>query len=290
MADVRPQMGPPTSSASTTLAFAAYEALAAVYDRFTADYEYDRWLDAIEEWAFAHGLDGRSLLDVACGTGKSFLPMLAKGYQVTACDLSPSMVAAAREKAPQLDIRVADMRSLPWAAQFDLITCMDDAVNYLLSDADLAAALRSMATALAPGGILVFDTNSLMTYRSTFAQEFVVDCAPWQVHWHGESGSDFRSGDMASATVEMVGPGANPVSRHVQRHWPVDVLRGTCEQAGFERVSFRGQMPGGLLTGDPDEMLHIKVVCLAARARPRGRRTRRNELLGGWRAKEETWL
>ena len=38
---------------------------------------------------------GERVLDVACGTGKSFMPFLARGWDVTACDLSPAMLARA---------------------------------------------------------------------------------------------------------------------------------------------------------------------------------------------------
>src|SRR3954447_12132766 len=92
-------------------ALEAYDGLAPHYDAFTAGYDYERWLDALEELAHEHGLVGRRLLDVACGTGKSFLPMHDRGYEVVACDLSPGMVSRAREKAPAgIDLFVADMR------------------------------------------------------------------------------------------------------------------------------------------------------------------------------------
>jgi SAM-dependent methyltransferase len=78
----------------------AYDALAPAYDAFTAAYRHDRWLDAIERVAEVHGLQGRRLLDIACGTGKSFLPLLERGYDVTACDLSPEMARRAAGKAP----------------------------------------------------------------------------------------------------------------------------------------------------------------------------------------------
>src|SRR4051812_5469915 len=117
-------------------ALSAYDALAPHYDAFTAGYDYERWLDALEELAREHGLRGRRLLDVACGTGKSFLPMLERCYDVVACDLSPGMVARAREKASgDVELFVADMRELPRVGSFDLITCLDDAVNYLTSPA-----------------------------------------------------------------------------------------------------------------------------------------------------------
>src|SRR5918999_1163154 len=103
-------------------ALSAYEGLAPFYDELTAAYDYESWLDGLEALALEHGLAGRRLLDVACGTGKSFLPMLRRGYEVTACDLSPAMVALAREKAPpgEADLLVADMRELPRLGEFDL--------------------------------------------------------------------------------------------------------------------------------------------------------------------------
>src|SRR6266513_2660346 len=92
-------------------AVAAYDLLAPFYDLYTHDYEHDRWLANIEAIALGHGLTGHRLLDVGCGTGKSFMPMLARGYDVTACDISPAMVERARETGA--DVFVADARDLP---------------------------------------------------------------------------------------------------------------------------------------------------------------------------------
>src|SRR3954454_2667148 len=114
------------------LAAEAYDGLAPAYDAFTAAHEYVRWLDYLEGLAVEHGLRGKALLDVGCGTGKSFLPMLEKGYDVVACDLSPQMAERAREKMPTGAARVlvADMRELADLGAFDLVTCLDDAINY----------------------------------------------------------------------------------------------------------------------------------------------------------------
>src|SRR3954449_3745566 len=122
----------------------AYDGLAPAYDAFTAGHEYVRWLDYLEDLAVEHGLSGKALLDVGCGTGKSFLAMLDRGYEVVACDLSPEMVARAREKVEndaRADVFVADMRALPELGAFDLVTCLDDAMNYLLTGDQLRATL-----------------------------------------------------------------------------------------------------------------------------------------------------
>lgn len=251
---------------SADLASSAYESLAPFYDRFMSGCRYDAWLDGIEDWALAHGLVGRKLLDAACGTGRSFEPMLRKGYDVTGFDLSPAMVAEAeRRAAGRATVTVADMRSLPWSSTFDLVTCVDDAINYLLTEDDLLAALASLRKALRPGGILVFDTNSLATYRSTFAERFETVSGQWRFRWQGEATPSFVAGALATATIEVAADNWHTSSWHVQRHWTVAHLREACEAVGLTRVSFRGQMPGCRLMGDPDEERHTKVLCLAVR-------------------------
>src|ERR1700754_1011690 len=77
----------------------AYEASAPVYDDFPAHHNYRLWVGTLLELGAANGLRGDTVLDVACGTGKSFIPMLEHGWKVTACDISASMVEMARAKA-----------------------------------------------------------------------------------------------------------------------------------------------------------------------------------------------
>jgi ubiquinone/menaquinone biosynthesis C-methylase UbiE len=116
-------------------AAAAYEVLAPYYDVFTAGYAYEQWIAAIEDRALALGLRGRRALDLACGTGNSTGPLLARGYSVVACDISPGMIEVAQRKYPEAanSFLVADMRRLPELGRFDLVLCLDDAINYLLS-------------------------------------------------------------------------------------------------------------------------------------------------------------
>src|ERR1700733_11682007 len=100
----------------------AYEAVAPVYDDFTAHHDYRLWVGNLLELAGAAGLSGDIALDVACGTGKSFLPLLERGWKVTACDISPAMVELARTKVgDRVRLEVADMRELPVYGSFDLV-------------------------------------------------------------------------------------------------------------------------------------------------------------------------
>jgi ubiquinone/menaquinone biosynthesis C-methylase UbiE len=103
------------ATAELNHAAAAYDVLAHYYDHFTAGYSYEPWIAAIERRAGALGLQGRRALDLACGTGNSTGPLLARGYAVRACDISPEMIGEARRKYPDRadTFVVADMRALP---------------------------------------------------------------------------------------------------------------------------------------------------------------------------------
>ena len=261
---------PATTCHASPAALPAYEVLAPFYDRYTADYEHELVLEQIEELALDHGLRGRRVLDVGCGTGKSFLPLLARGYDVTACDISPRMVERARSKLDAGDegrVVVADMRALPWRRAFHLVTCLDDGFNYLLGESELAGALRSIAAALRPGGLAIFDVNSLRTYRETFAEEFVVESGQTVFEWRGEGTGDVEPGDLCSAVLDVrVASGRlRATSRHTQRHHPRASIAAACARAGLQLLAERGVAPGARLVEDADEDVHRKLVFVAGK-------------------------
>lgn len=252
---------------TATPALLAYEQLAPVYDDFTDGYDHDAWLDALERIARNHGANGACgarILDVACGTGKSFAPLLERGYDVWACDLSPAMVERARrcEGVDPERVLVADMRELPELGAFELITCLDDAVNYLLSTADLAAAFASVARLLAPDGVYVFDANTLATYRAGFAVDAIFERPLADAVWRGETAGPIEPGALCAASIELAGCGG-AISRHVQRHHPQSTVRRALASAGLACRAVLGQSTGGVLHEDADEEVHTKLVYVA---------------------------
>ena len=234
----------------------AYDVAADVYDDFTAHHDYEGWTALIERLARAHGLAGDRLLDVGCGTGNSFLPFLERGYRVTACDISPRMLACARDKCRgRARLTVADLRSLPRLGSFDLVLAIDDVLNYLTA-AELPAAFRGLAANLASEGVLVFDVNTELTYRTFFASH------DRQAHtgltWDGHvDAARFRAGDAACATLDA---GALGVSRHVQHHHPPRVVRRALGAAGLRAVAVHGMDLDGALGAPVDETVHTKAL------------------------------
>lgn len=247
----------------------AYEAIASVYDDFTAHHDYELWLGNLLPKARHHGLRGRRLLDVGCGTGKSFMPMLERGWEVTACDISPSMLALARAKVGgTVRLSVADMRKLPKFGEFDLVWALDDAVNYLLSSEELGEALSGMRANLAPGGLLMFDLNTLQSYRTFFAEEQRVERGGRQLIWRGQGSGDTEPGSISEARFDVETKGVPGVETHIhrQRHFPEAEVRTLLEQAGMECLGAYGHGFDAVPKQPVEELVHSKVVYISRAA------------------------
>jgi SAM-dependent methyltransferase len=253
----------------------AYEAIAPVYDDFTAHHNYELWLGELLPQLRRHGLRGQRLLDVGCGTGKSFLPMLERGWEVTACDISPSMVELARGKAGEAArLTVADMRDLPVLGEFDLVWALDDAVNYLLGAEELGSALSGMRANLAPGGLLMFDVNTLRTYRTFFAEEQVVERDGLRLVWRGQGSPSATPGSISEARFDVeAGADADgadakrAVETHVhrQRHFPEAEVLEAMAAAGVTVLEVFGHEEDAVLKQPVDELVHSKVVYIGRR-------------------------
>jgi SAM-dependent methyltransferase len=249
----------------------AYEAIAPVYDDFTAHHDYELWLGNLLPKLSDRGLSGRRLLDVGCGTGKSFLPMLERGWDVTACDISASMLELARAKAGDaVRLTVADMRKLPAFGEFDLVWALDDAVNYLLSGEELGQALSGMRGNLAPGGLLMFDVNTLKSYRTFFAETETVERRGRRLVWRGQASPDTPPGSISEARfeVEAASGAKTGVETHVhrQRHFPEAEVLDLLEAAGLECLDVFGHGFDAVPKQPLEELVHTKAVYIARRA------------------------
>jgi ubiquinone/menaquinone biosynthesis C-methylase UbiE len=103
------------------------------------------------------------ILDAGGGTGRLSLPLAKLGYRVTLCDLSPGMLAVAREKLQRegllnrVEIKEADIASLPFTNEtFDLVLCFHGA----FSTANSLKAAKELARVAKKGGRIIVDALS----------------------------------------------------------------------------------------------------------------------------------
>lgn len=95
----------------------------------------------------------RTLLDLGCASGHHECA-LRRDFAITGVDCAPAMLVQARAANPAGTYREGDLRTVRLGTQFDAVLLLD-AVNYMTTEADLAAALDTARAHLAPGGVLI---------------------------------------------------------------------------------------------------------------------------------------
>jgi SAM-dependent methyltransferase len=136
------------------------------YDRLMKDVDYEQWTRYIGQLVERAGLPANGdLLDLGCGTG-SFSILLAKaGFSVSGIDSSPEMLKIAKDKAARAKVKVkfheGDLRGFTAKKTYAVAAALFDSVNYILTNRELEESFRQVHRALAPGGIFLFDINSV---------------------------------------------------------------------------------------------------------------------------------
>ena len=99
----------------------------------------------------------RTLLDVACGTGKH-LELLRESFEVEGLDLDPELLKIARERLDEaVPLHEGDMRDFDLGRRFHAVTCLFSSIGYARDERELRAAIAAMARHLEPGGILLVE-------------------------------------------------------------------------------------------------------------------------------------
>lgn len=248
------------------LARETYEAMAPVYDEYVHayDYRYESWTAALLAKAEEEGLKGNRLLDVGCGTALSFIPMLERGWEVTACDISPKMLEIARKKVgDRAELLVADMRELPELGEFDLVWALNEPINYLLSEEELEAAWAGMRRNLAPQGIVIVDAVTLVLERSFATDESVVEGNGRRFIWRGgaKSPEDVLPGSINTTSFEVEGE-AGYANVHRIQHFTEAQMLTAIEAAGLRSIGVFGEKDGELYPAlDEEEHTQAAYFC-----------------------------
>ena len=203
--------------------------------------------------------DGRRprLLELGCGGGH-LLSHLTPHFDAEAVDLSPRMLELSRSLNPTTVHHLGDMRTIRLDRRFDVVAIYD-AVNYMLDEADLRAAIATAVHHLNPGGLLLLAPDCL---RDSFRGPRVID---WTRHDRQRDVTFIEytaDPNPADTTIESVflfiinrdGKITVEQDRHTSGLFPKSTWLTLLEAAGFdaeylETEGYDGEIGGHLFVG-----------------------------------------
>ncbi len=190
-----------------------YGELAHLYPLISRPAEYGEeaayWRDALRSKL---GTGRHAILELGAGAGHN-LSHLTGDFQVTATDLSAGMLEHCKRLNPGVPTHVGDMRSLRLGCTFKAVL-IHDAINYLLTGADLRQTFETAAAHLETGGIVIAAPDR---FRETFRPPHVkyytnadsgMELTVIEYHWDPELG---RYG--CGSTVPLSDPHRRRITR-----------------------------------------------------------------------------
>jgi len=118
----------------------------------------------VADWVERYRPGATSLLELGCGTG-SILARLESVPSLTGLDRSPEMLAVARRKVPGARLIEADMTAFDLGRRFDVVICVFDSLNHLLSFGAWRSMFEAVRAHLVEGGLFLFDVNTVGELR-----------------------------------------------------------------------------------------------------------------------------
>ncbi len=105
-----------------------------------------------------------SVLDVGCGTGRLLDSLSQTIAECWGVDYMETNVAYARTARPQLVIHHGDMRTIRLGRTFDVVTCLGNALSYVLTNDDLVRTVEGFAAHVQAGALLIADVLNARCY------------------------------------------------------------------------------------------------------------------------------
>lgn len=235
----------------------AYTGFAEVYDLFMDNVPYEQWSHYLISLLWEYGVSEGLVLELGCGTGKMTRLLAQAGYDMIGVDFSEEMLQIAREKewtanesesadtgkkASDILYLHQDMREFELYGTVKAVVCVCDSLNYILEETELITVFSLVNNYLDPGGVFIFDMNTLYKYREILGENTICE--------NREEGSfiwenfydDKEQINQYDLTLFIREQGEQDLYRkyeetHFQRGYELQKVRNLLEQAGMKFVA-----------------------------------------------------
>ena len=219
----------------------AYTGFAEVYDRFMMDVPYEQWRDMIVNELKKASIEDGLLLDLGCGTGTLTRMLANAGYDMIGVDGSEEMLMEAREKEDGTDILYLcqDMRQFELLGSVSAVMITCDTMNYLITPDDFIQTVRLVNNYLDPGGLFIFDLNTLYKFRELMGNTTIAESGEdasfiWDNFFDGETGRNEY--DLTLFIKREDGLFERQIEVHEEQGYSLEEVKGFLEAGGMQFV------------------------------------------------------
>ena len=241
-----------------------YSSLARAYDDLTGDVAYEKRADYLEKLFGRSHITVHTVLDLACGTGSLTRELAERGYEMIAVDGSEEMLAAAMEKSGSVEgvapvFLHQSMPKLDLYGTVDAAICCLDSLNYLTAPGDVQRTFERLHLFIAPGGVLIFDINTVAKLPALDGQVFLDETEDTYCVWRTEYSRGVCTYYMDLFCERPDGAWERSLELHRQRGYTVEELKRWLEQAGFGEIRTYGDMK---MRAPKEEEQRIYFTCV----------------------------
>lgn len=222
----------------------AYTNFAEVYDLFMDNIPYKDWSRYVVGLLNDYGIKEGLILDLGCGTGSLTELLADAGYDMIGVDNSEDMLQIAMDKREKSGKNILyllqDMREFELYGTVRGVISICDCMNYILEYEELVEVFRLVNNYLDPGGLLIFDMNTIYKYdtvmgESTIAEDRDSSSFIWDNYY--DKKTRINEYDLSLFIQEEDNLYRKYSENHYQKAYTFDEVRSALLEAGMEFVT-----------------------------------------------------
>ena len=263
----------------------AYGDFAYVYDEFMDNTPYEEWCGYLCESIEKYGVsrpdreakdvlesEKNLVVDLGCGTGTLTQMLYEAGYDMIGVDNSEEMLSVAMEKrdnqGSEILYLLQDMRELELYSTVGTVISVCDSVNYILEEEELLAVFRLVNNFLYPGGLFIFDFNTVYKYAEVIGDATIAEnreeCSfIWENYYHEVE--EINEYDLTVFVQEADGRFRRFQENHYQRGYRSESIRALLEEAGMEVAEMIDADTRGDVTPQSERVYVVARECMKQR-------------------------
>lgn len=239
----------------------SYTEFSKIYDIFMEDVPYEKWKNQITDILYSYDIKKGIIADLGCGTGTLTRLMADAGFDMIGIDNSADMLSVALEKScGEILYLLQDMREFELYGTCAAIISRCDCINYIIEDEDLIKVFKLVNNYLDPGGLFIFDINSIYKYEHELSGNIMAENTEYG-SYICENYYDFEAHINEYMLTIYMKTDEDLYYRHeevhYQRAYGVDEIKSIAENSGLEFINVYDADTGEGLKDDSHRILFV---------------------------------